>query len=745
MLNFFFTIILLLFLPTKVRASNISDLIDKTTVYLIETWTSDKNLKDWYAPQVITVQSGTKLYGGGCKGANSGIDVAGVVTSRSFSGPLAASFLTGALPAIDGSALTGMASTDNVRTGILDVAGIATFRADAVFLKDDTQLRFGDGSDFRIYHNSSNSFHYVVSQNNAPILVRSSGEDMAKFLPDGAVELMHNGSKRFETTSAGAKVTGDLDITGVLTYEDVTNVDSVGIITARSGVLVGSGITLSPDGDIFAVGVSTFSNDVTFTGANHNIVFDKSDDRLEFADGAELSLGDSEDFKIHYENLRTFARQHGSGPFVFDLFNQFNSLEITGGQLTSTIAKFIPNGPVELYHNNNKRLETTGYGISITGTTDTDNFINTGISTFVGIITASATENVIPFLYSNFSDLPSATSYHGAFAHVHARGKGYFAHAANWYELVNKELDGTIGVGTEQVRVGVTTVTTFNATGNVTLGDADTDNIVLNGEINSNVIPNTNIAYDLGSTTKRWGTLFTGASTKIDSDIITRNLSVTGLGTFANDVTFTGASYNAVWDQSDNALEFADNAKATFGDSADLTLRHTGSASYLENSTGFLFIHGNDIALRSTAQENYIVCDADARVDVYYDNTKRLSTSGAGVTVYNQLDTTNINASGIITAVDGNFTGNVSIAGTLTYQDVTNVDSIGIATARVGLDVLSGGINAVGIVTADGLDAIGIQSGGVNITTGIITAINFTGTGNTVTYDSSTKIVSVSV
>ena len=92
------------------------------------------------------------------------------------------------------------------------------------------------------------------------------------------------------------------------------------------------------------------------------------------------------------------------------------------------------------------------------------------------------------------------------------------------------------------------------------------------------------------------------------------------------------------------------------------------------------------------------------------------------------------------------FSGNVSIAGTLTYQDVTNVDSVGIATARVGLKVLSGGIDAVGVITAtQGLDAIGIQSGGVNITTGIITAINFTGTGNTVTYDSSTKIVSVSV
>tara|TARA_A100001015_G_scaffold319733_1_gene443619 strand:- start:87 stop:1403 length:1317 start_codon:yes stop_codon:yes gene_type:complete len=51
--------------------------------------------------------------------------------------------------------------------------------------------------------------------------------------------------------------TGDLTVGGVLTYEDVTNVDSIGIITARAGVKVGSGITLSKDGDIFATGVTT--------------------------------------------------------------------------------------------------------------------------------------------------------------------------------------------------------------------------------------------------------------------------------------------------------------------------------------------------------------------------------------------------------------------------------------------------------------------------------------------------------
>ena len=64
-------------------------------------------------------------------------------------------------------------------------------------------------------------------------------------------------------------VTNNLSVGGTLTYEDVTNVDSVGLITARNGVSVtggdikvGSGITLSPDGDVFAVGVSTFNGNV---------------------------------------------------------------------------------------------------------------------------------------------------------------------------------------------------------------------------------------------------------------------------------------------------------------------------------------------------------------------------------------------------------------------------------------------------------------------------------------------------
>ena len=56
---------------------------------------------------------------------------------------------------------------------------------------------------------------------------------------------------------------GNVTIGGTLTYEDVTNIDSVGLITARSGIKVGSGITLSPDGDGFFTGVTTST---TFVG-----------------------------------------------------------------------------------------------------------------------------------------------------------------------------------------------------------------------------------------------------------------------------------------------------------------------------------------------------------------------------------------------------------------------------------------------------------------------------------------------
>jgi len=70
-------------------------------------------------------------------------------------------------------------------------------------------------------------------------------------------------------------------------------------------------------------------------------------------------------------------------------------------------------------------------------------------------------------------------------------------------------------------------------------------------------------------------------------------------------------------------------------------------------------------------------------------------------------------AQGVIVGAAATFSGNVSIAGTITYDDVTNIDSVGVITARSGIDVTAGGINAVGVVTATNFVGTALSISGI--------------------------------
>ena len=90
---------------------------------------------------------------------------------------------------------------------------------------------------------------------------------------------------------------------------------------------------------------------------------------------------------------------------------------------------------------------------------------------------------------------------------------------------------------------------------------------------------------------------------------------------------------------------------------------------------------------------------------------------------------------GPISGTTASFSGTVSIGGTLTYEDVTNIDSVGVITARNGLKVLAGGANIVGVATISNSE-LRITSGGAynthlnysNVGTNYITSANGTGT-----------------
>jgi hypothetical protein len=89
-------------------------------------------------------------------------------------------------------------------------------------------------------------------------------------------------------------------------------------------------------------------------------------------------------------------------------------------------------------------LDVTTYSITTT-TADGDVAIvpnGTGKMTVDGDVDlrVGGTTNKILFgnVYSTLGDLPSATDYHGMFAHVHGEGKAYFAHAGNWVPVANE-------------------------------------------------------------------------------------------------------------------------------------------------------------------------------------------------------------------------------------------------------------------------------------------------------------------
>ena len=101
-----------------------------------------------------------------------------------------------------------------------------------------------------------------------------------------------------------------------------------------------------------------------------------------------------------------------------------------------------------------------------------------------------------------------------------------------------------------------------------------------------------------------------------------------------DDLTLTGASYNAVWDSSDSALEFADNAKAVFGAGSDLQIYHDGSHSYIKDAgTGNLNIQANQLRIQSDTGENFIECVPNAQVVLRYDNDVKLQTTSSGIDV----------------------------------------------------------------------------------------------------------------
>ena len=208
---------------------------------------------------IVTARNGIKIGAAGIGGtiaANGNTTLAGVVTATTFVGNLTGNptgsaagltnipggQITGALAAVDGSALTGMANTANVNTADLRVVGVATIGV-GLTLADNVHARFGNAGDLSIYHDGSNS--YIDESGTGQLTIRSSktsiqkytGEICGTFTADGSAELYHDNSKKIETLSTGVQVTGVTSTTSLSVGPGVLQEKLYNVASALTGTV----------------------------------------------------------------------------------------------------------------------------------------------------------------------------------------------------------------------------------------------------------------------------------------------------------------------------------------------------------------------------------------------------------------------------------------------------------------------------------------------------------------------------
>ena len=206
----------------------------------------------------------------------------------------------------------------------------------------------------------------------------------------------------------------------------------------------------------------------------------------------------------------------------------------------------------------------------------------------------------------------------------------------------NAQIDGTLTVdGVVNFKAG--------SNGSVTLGDANTDNVVFNADVNSNVVPNTNNAFDLGSTSQEWRHLWVTGNGNIDhlvsdSADITGSLTVGGLTSLNGNIDLGNAT--------SDTLSVTARVDTDFVPSTN-NVRSLGTASLQWKDLHVKNVSADSATIGGDLDVQGITTLDSASIDGTLSVTK-LVTANAGV----KVDNTTFDANALTTS--GSFTIDVS-------------------------------------------------------------------------------------
>ena len=274
-------------------------------------------------------------------------DLAGFTTSLSTTQDLSVGIITATTFSGDGSGLTGVASTDNIQTA--------------------TDAKFLANVNITGITTATGGFVGALTGN-------ATGLSGTPNITVGSV------------TAASGSFSGNVTIGGTLTYQDVTNIDSVGIITAQQGIQVlANGLTIT--------GVSTFN------------------DNVDLQDNDYLRIGSGNDLQLYHNAFDSYADNTQTGDLVIRNLADDKDVLIKSDNGSGGTTNYIQcdgsTGSVVLTHYGTTKFETDTGGVKITGVCTATSFSGDG-SNLTGISAGIATASASPNNVTLFLDLSNA-------------------------------------------------------------------------------------------------------------------------------------------------------------------------------------------------------------------------------------------------------------------------------------------------------------------------------------------------
>ena len=467
-------------------------------------------------------------------------------------------------------------------------------------------------------------------------------------------------------TVGDATFTGSVSIGKTLTYEDVKNVDSIGVVTARTGVkitggdfTVGTAITASSvTGNVTQdVGITTFSGSaVWFKGAtaNKDMYWSHASGSTVYKDNAQILMGDSSDLQIYHSGSHSFVEDTGAGVLSLKSNGSGIMLEHAG---TGYMMKAFTGGAVEIYNNNSKKFETTSSGISVTGGVSIS-----GSSTFTGNVFDFADSKQLRFGTGNDFEL----FFNGTDQYLKSKAGKIRVQVVDGESAITCNPNAGIELFYDDAKKFETTTNGVIIQGNANVSDSSGYGGSANHFFsagNSNDLK----LYHHGS----WGSSYinnsgSGALFLESDDLRFRKANGT-------EIYFKAVADGAVELYHNNLKRFettasgcllGDSVKLQFGAGPDLEIYSDGSNSFVkcpDTGNNLTIESDQHLYIKVGDSEDAIKCVNGQAVELYHNGSKKFETTSTGVTV-----------TGNISAAQGHYTDHIYIADKIVHTGDTN-------------------------------------------------------------------------